>query len=164
MTNDPILDAFLNRQADDGMALARASGILDVFPSDDTPPSRFIARYRARTLVVEADSVGEGLLDIVVGIHFDRNYLRRVDPFRVLTFVSPPRVFHPNIRPPFICLGPITPGTGLADLLYRVYDVVTFHKMTPLEDDALNARACAWTRRHRHRFPVDPRPLKRTRS
>ena len=54
----------------------------------------------------------------------------------------------------------MTPGTSLVDLLYQAYEVLTYQKFTSREDDALNAVACAWARKHMDRFPVDSRPLK----
>lgn len=70
-------------------------------------------------------------------------------------------MWHPNIRAPFVCIGPVVPGTGLVDLVHRLFDVITFKNVTMREDNALNKEACLWARRHIDLFPVDRRPLKR---
>ena len=70
-------------------------------------------------------------------------------------------VFHPNIKAPFICVGKLSPGTLLVDILYQCFEIISYNKVTMREDDALNGAACAWARSNQHRFPVDPRALKR---
>ena len=97
-----------------------------------------------------------------VGIWFPSDYLRRAEPWEVLTWLGPRRVFHPNIsdRMPVICVGRLAPGTWLVDLLYQVFEIISYQKVTMREDDALNPAACAWARENQHRFPVDRRPLK----
>ena len=98
-----------------------------------------------------------------VGIHFPSDYLRRADPRTVLTWLSPREVFHPNIRPEvgLICSGHIQPGSGLVDLLYRLFEIITYRRVTMREDDALNWEACQWARGNTTLFPVDSRSLKR---
>ena len=64
-------------------------------------------------------------------------------------------------RAPVVCVGRLSPGTELVDLLFQLFEMITWRKVTMREDDALNATACVWARSHRDRFPVDTRPLKR---
>jgi hypothetical protein len=45
----------------------------------------------------------------------------------------------------------------LLSLLQQLYQMITWQRFTPREDDALNREACAWARKNMHRFPVDPR-------
>lgn len=159
---DRILDGFLARQRQEGLALAAQSDLLSLQPIDDAS-DRYLAEFRCTGLVergpgdvVEADR-------FLVGIHFPSSYLREVNPFRVLTWLAPRQVWHPNISAthPLICVGRLAPGTGLVDILYQVFEIVTWNKVTMREDDALNLAACQWARQHRDRFPVDRRPLKR---
>lgn len=170
--NDPVLSAFLTRQYEEGMALARESDILDLEPFPlrgasasicSGPPDRYLATLRSKGLVIdEANQVREAGL-FKIGIHFPEDYLRRVEPFRVLTLLFPWNVFHPNVSPcgPFICAGRIGPGTGLVELAYQSFEIFSYQRVTMKEDDALNPAACAWARKNQHRFPIDPRPLKR---
>ena len=88
-----------------------------------------------------------------MGIWFPADYLRRVEPFEVLTYLGPREVFHPNIKAPFICVGRLVPGTPLVDILHQCSEIITYNKVTMREDDALNQDACAWARR-RARGPV----------
>ena len=160
---DRVLAAFLERQRDDGMALAAASDLLDLLPLGAEPPQRYLAGFSCKGLVqAEGGEIVEAE-HFVVGIWFPDDYLRRVDPFTVITWLEPRRIFHPNISnvAPFMCLGHIVPGTPLVELVYRCFEVITYGRVTMREDDALNREACGWARRNQDRFPVDRRPLKR---
>ena len=160
---DRVLAAFLGRQFEEGMALAAASDLLKLVPVDGPLRQRYLAEFRC-TGLVQADSGEIVEADrFLLGIWFPEHYLHEADPFTVLTWLDPLRIFHPNIsnRAPFICIGWLTPGTPLVDLLYRCFEIITYNRVTMREDDALNKEACAWARRNQHRFPVDPRPLKR---
>lgn len=158
---DKIFEAFLRRQYQEGMALAAASDLLDLIPLDGPPPQHYLARLCCKGLVrtdagqvVEADR-------FEAGIWFPDDYLRQADPFKILKWFGPRRFFHPNARAPFICVGRLTPGTSLVDILYQLFEIISYNKVTMREDDALNKDACAWARRNQRLFPIDPRPLKR---
>jgi len=156
---DPILRAFLERQAEEGTALARASDILDL---DCLPTGQhFLAHLNCRGLVKGQDNVVREADGFHVAIFFGAGYLRAVNPVEVLTLLGPPNTFHPNVGGPFICVGRIAPGMPLVDLVYQVYEILSYQRLTPREDDALNKEACRWARANQHRFPIDRRPLKR---
>jgi hypothetical protein len=161
MHADPIFDAFLIRQAEEGLALARSSDILQL----ECLPTRqhFVAHFNCRGLVRNADSDVQETDLFQTGIFFNADYLRTVNPFEALTMFGPPNTWHPNVAfgAPFICVGKISPGMPLVDLLYQVYEILTWQKATVREDDALNKDACRWARANQHRFPTDTRPLKR---
>ena len=161
---DRILAAFLRKQHDEAMALAEASDLLHLAPlgrSEGDPPDRYIAQFYCSGFVKGNQAPVTVADAFAVGISFPQDYLVRADPFSILTWFEPLTVFHPNIRPPFVCVGRIAPGTPLVDLLYQVFEIITYTKVTMREDDALNKEACAWARQNLHRFPVDRRPLKR---
>jgi hypothetical protein len=162
---DAIFHAFLRRQEEEGRALACESDLVGIAPVSrpaDGPPDRFLVRFICRGLVKEGDSVVDAS-DFGVGIWFPDDYLRTADAFRVLTWLGPRNVWHPNIsaRAPAICVGRVAPGTGLVDLVYQCWEIITWNKVTMREDDALNQEACQWARAHLARLPVDTRPLKR---
>jgi hypothetical protein len=161
---DKVFEAFLRRQRDEGLALARESDLFELLPLDfaDGLADRFIVRFRCKGLVRDAGGVvGETSL-FEVGIWFPETYLRCPHPPDVvLCWFGPHHVFHPNIRPPFICVGEIAPATRLVDLLYQVFEMITYTKFNCAS--ALNAEAAAWARDHLAGFPVDRRPLKRRR-
>ncbi len=177
---DKVYGGFLRTQFDQGMVLAGESDLLDLLPveviagfsrgsaaHDDQADHPLFCRYLAhfsctglvrtdRGEIVEAN-------DFAVGIWFPSDYARRANPFQVLTWLGPQQIFHPNIAAdaPFICIGRLTPGTPLVDIIYQCFEIITYQKVTMREDDALNKAACAWARRNQSRFPVDRRPLKR---
>jgi hypothetical protein len=159
--SDAVYDAFLRQQQEEGLALARQSRLLDLVPFGD-PADRYLARFTCRGLVrtpagavVEAEEFG-------VGIWFPNDYVRRAHPFQVLTWMGPRNVWHPNISDtqPLICVGRLVPGTGLVDLLYQCWELITWNRATINENDALNHAACQWARNNADRVPVDRRPLK----
>jgi ubiquitin-protein ligase len=160
---DKIFEAFLRRQYEQGMALARDSDLLELIALDGPPPQHYVARFRCKGLVrTDADDIVEAER-FEVGIWFPDDYLCEAEPLKVLTWFGPRRVFHPNIsdRAPVICVGRLAPGTPLVDILYQCFEIISYGKVTMREDDALNKEACAWARRNQHRFPIDSRPLKR---
>jgi hypothetical protein len=161
---DRILSAFLERQHAEASLLAASSDLLQLRPvreSGARPPEKYVARYLCTGLVKDRRGRVVEANDFSVGIWLPPDYLVRVDPLLTLTWFEPWTVFHPNIRPPYTCVGRIAPGTPLVDLLYQLFELITYTKVTMREDDALNRDACVWARQHVARFPVDRRPLKR---
>jgi hypothetical protein len=160
---DKIFEAFLRRQYEQGMALARDSDLLELIALDGPPPQHYVACFSCKGLVrTNAGDIVEAER-FELGTWFPDDYLCEANPFRVLTWFGPRRVFHPNIsdHAPLICVGRLAPGTSLVDILYQCFEIITYNKVTMREDDALNKEACAWARRNQHRLPIDSRPLKR---
>jgi hypothetical protein len=164
---DLIYDAFLQRQYQEGMALAESSDLLDLaaLPPGESAPRRYVARFSCTGLVrAEDGAITEADL-FVVGIWFPHDYLLRRPSegltFEVLRWLAPANVYHPNIsdRAPLVCIGQIGGGTTLVDILFQLHEIITFNKVNM--GDGLNAGACAWARLHQAEFPVDRRPLKR---
>jgi hypothetical protein len=158
---DKIFEAFLRRQYEEGLALAEASDLLELMPLDGPPPQHYVAQFRCKGLIRSDRAEVTEANRFDVGIWFPADYLRCAEPFQVLTWLGPHHVFHPNISPPFICIGRLTPGTALVDILYQCFEIITYNKVTMREDDALNKNACVWARNNQQRFPIDRRPLKR---
>jgi hypothetical protein len=155
---DNILKLFLEGQQGEGLALAAQSDLLELVVVD---PQHYIATFRCRGLVRNALGEVREHDRFSVGIWLPESYQRVVNPAEILTWIEPRGVWHPNIRPPLVCLGKIAPGTPLVDLLHRCFELISFQNVTMREDDALNPPACAWARRNRELFPVDSRPIKR---
>jgi hypothetical protein len=158
--NDHILESFLTKTYEQATALAAESDLFSIVPVGPKPYQRFIIRYRCKGLVREGDDVREANY-FEVGIHMPNDYLRRADPARVITWFGPREVWHPNILARYVCAGRVYPATSLTDLIYQVYEIVSWQKVTMNEFDALNIDACSWARNNPDRFPVDARPLKR---
>lgn len=159
---DRVLKAFLTRQQEEALALARESDLVALTPVG-SPADRYLVEFRCRGLVERRQGEVVEANRFLVGVVFPSTYLRSADPFHVLTWLGPRNIWHPNISAtaPVICVGRLAPGTGLVDIVYQVFEIITWNKVTMREDDALNRAACQWARQHRDRFPVDRRPLKR---
>ena len=157
---DKVLARFLERQCEAAMRFAAESDLLDV-EALDTPAQHYLARFHCRGLVRAADGSIIEAEGFDVGIWLSDDYLMEIEPLRIATWLGPPNVFHPQIRPPFMCLGHLMLGTPLVEILTQIWSVITYRKVTVREDDALNPAACAWARHNLHRFPIDKRLLKR---
>jgi hypothetical protein len=155
---DTIFGGFLEMQHRDSAALAASSDILALARLEQ---QIWLASFACCGVARESDGAIIDTDLFLVGYRFSDDYLRRADPSQVISLLEPANVFHPNIRPPFVCLGRIDPGTPLVELLFRTYDLLTWRNFTPREDDSFDRAACAWARRNLDRFPTDPRPLKR---
>ena len=167
---DRILESFLNRQKEQGLELANDSDILDLYPLDGPPPQHYIAEFHCRGLVRTGDGQIRQWDRFTVGIHLPDNYLRSVDPFAMLRWLGPPTsehrttfVWHPNIsdKAPVICVGRISPGMPLTDLLHQLYEIISFQNYCPNEYDSLNAACCSWARSNASLFPLECRALRR---
>jgi ubiquitin-protein ligase len=86
----------------------------------------------------------------VRGLHRCEIYLHLDYPRRppAITWLTP--IFHPNILGPDrnggVCIGSWSAGESLADLCWRLGDLVTYRALNPA--DALNLEASAWALRH----------------
>ncbi len=160
-SNDSIYGRFMQRQLEEGMELARSSDLLRLHIPPMSPP-HFVAEFLCNGLIREGDSDIKEASGFQVGIWFPPDYLRRADPFEMLRLFTP-NVWHPNVSRdhPLICIGRLTAGTSLVDILYQLFDILTYQKYNPNENDSLNKTACAWARESQRRFPIDRRPLKR---
>jgi hypothetical protein len=166
---DTIYTDFLERQIREATALAESSDLLNFIPApipppeSGCPPNHFIAEFRCQGLVkdgggkvVEFDRWG-------IGVRFPEDYLRsRLHVAEILSYLGPAlQPWHPNIRPPFICLH-LQPGMPLVEILFSLFDLLTWNNYAAA--DALNPEASQWARNQGHgRFPIDRRPLKRRR-
>jgi hypothetical protein len=167
---DRILENFLSSQMEEGLELAAASDIVDLLPLDGPPPQHYVAEFHCRGLVRTEDGQIRHWDHFAVGIHLPDDYLRSVDPFAVLRWLSPPSrehpttfVWHPNIsvKAPIICAGKIAPGTSLTSLLHQLYEIISYQNYTPNEYDALNRECCSWARSNASLFPLECRALRR---
>jgi hypothetical protein len=146
---------FLTTQAEAAATLTASTDLVDVTPVGSR---HYVLHYHCRGLVKDAAGVLEHD-DFVVGAFLHDGYLRRSVAAAVLRILSPLTTFHPNTTSSLMCIGTIRPGTGIAELCARAYEVLTFQSFTANEHDALNREACAWVRRNLERLPIDARPL-----
>jgi hypothetical protein len=154
---DSIRASWLETQYEESMTFSAKSTVLSVAPVAGTPPFKYIAKFDCDGLAKTTEGVTVHDRHLV-GIFFPEDYLRRsCGPGEILTWLEPQTEFHPNISPPFCCVGHISPGMSLLSLLHQLYQMITWQRFTPLEDDALNKAACRFARDHLDRFPIDSR-------
>ena len=159
---DVVRKSWLEGQLEEGMKLAATSDVLTLHPGPGVPPQEYLARFDCPTMVKERGAMPQQHMGFDVLIRFPPDYLRSVpNPALVVALLSPQSAYHPNVAPPFLCLGNIAPGTSLAELIYQIFEIMTFKKLTPSEPDALNTEACSWARNHMDLFPLTSRPLRR---
>ena len=158
---DQFLISFLEAQEAEGLAFAAQSDVLELAPvrSGLGPPDRYLAFFRARTIVRARSGGGRVAEGFHVGITFGPDWLHRAGP-EAITWLAPD-VFHPNVARPWVCLKKLAPGAGLVDLLIGLWELGTYRKVTMREDDALDRAACEWARQNMGSFPVCDRPLLR---
>jgi hypothetical protein len=155
---DRVYHAFLERQQAAGMALAEASDILTLVPMGPPPGSHYLAEFHCTGLVY-TDGEIKTWDHFLVGLAFPEDYCRRPDSRALVTLLAPQDLWHPNVRFPVICPGMMPAGTGLVDLLFQTFEILTWE--TVGLTDPLNEEACRWARNNMDRFPLDRRPLKR---
>ncbi len=160
--SDSVWKAFLERQLEAGAALAAGSDVLELHPLAEPagPPTRYLARFKCKGVLRDADgqvALADSLF--TVGISLREDHLRHVDPLKVVTWLDPPNIIHPNVSPPFVCVGHVFPGVELVDLLFSVYEMICYFNWA--SGDAVHAEAAEWARRHQHLFPIECRPLRR---
>jgi len=165
--SDPIFESFLEAQQREALELASSSDLLDVHPLDGPTARHYLAVFGCAGLVRSSAGEVTTANRFVVGIFLPPDYLRRAEPAEVLTWLSPAEIWHPNVdgRRGLVCPGPLAPGTRLHDLLFQLFEIVTWHRATLHEANALCWDACRWARaQDPGRFPVDRRPLRRLRA
>lgn len=160
--NDPVLQSFLAEQYAEGRKLSAASDVLELLPLGNgvDPPDRYLAKFACKGVLRDPDgtiSIRQG--EFVVGIAFPSQYLRHAEPLQIVTWLGPDNFFHPNVTPPWVCIGRIPPGTGLVDLLFQTFEIITYHNWAA--HDYVHADAANWARHNQHLFPVDSRTLVR---
>jgi hypothetical protein len=155
-----IIDARFEAEKEAALQLAADSDILDLTAFGRR---KFIATLRCTTFIGNPAEGPIGTTDrVVVGIRLPEDYLSRPpNPAHLLTCLEPLDLWHPNVAPPFICIGHVRAGESLIDIIYRTFEVVSFQNYATLEHDCLRREACAWARKNAQLFPADARPLKR---
>jgi hypothetical protein len=172
MLYDSILSEFLHRNYAEARALAAQSAVLTVCspPGQPLPTHILCAFHGIPYLRKRSDSTVETVPDgeILVGVHFPPDYLRSTDRalyLKLISLLSPPSFFHPNVHAPVLCPGvQLTPGLPLVALLWHIFDIVSYRNLTLDERNALDHQACRYLRQHPEVLAqLRPPPLRRRR-
>jgi hypothetical protein len=157
---DQVYERFLEENWRNAKELADASDILELVPFGNPRPRAVVAQFNAACYIKTSSGI-HVRKGFTIGFRWPEHYLSVALPWEVMHFLAPAAVYHPNIRPPAICLGggALRPGTELRELLFRTYELVTYQRRSN-PADPLNPEACAWVRRNWPVKPADTRPLK----
>src|SRR5439155_22133526 len=103
--------------------------ILELVPCGSPRPRAVVAQFNASCYIKTSSGI-HVRKGFTVGFRWPENYLSLALPWEVMHFLTPPNIYHPNIRPPTICLGgaALRPGAELRELLFRTYALVTYQR------------------------------------
>jgi len=158
---DPIFRGFLEAQLQAGMSLAQESDILDLAPLAPFPPQRYLARFKCASLAGKSATTLRPVSEILVGIRFPHDYLRKeVNTVDVIEVLDPVDLWHSNVHPQkrVVCIGHWAPGTPLTDLMHQLYEIFSWQKKNTVH--GLNPLAMEWALQHADELPLDRRPLR----
>jgi len=155
-----LRDAFIQGLLTRGRRTAPRAPQLATPTAGDAPPSRYKIHLFCNGLVQMRDGTVAPANRFVVGVSLPPDYLRCAEAPRTLSLLEPVGAFHPNVAFPFICLD-LAPGTGIVAIAYALFALFSYQKVQL--NHGLNPVAAAYARqeKHRKRFPIDRRPLKR---
>jgi hypothetical protein len=155
---DAVMSDFLVNVRDELRQRLRPGSLLDAADLGTSLPWLWRLTFATRGLARGADGALRSVDSHVVVVRFPPDYLRRVNRFEVLHLLEPVDVFHPNLRPPHVCLE-VYPGEPLVEVCEGLHALFSWRLRQLAETDALNPEACAWGRAHLADLPVDDRPL-----
>ncbi|MFQ6114402.1 MAG: hypothetical protein ACE5NG_10010 [bacterium] len=153
---DKIYLRFLENSFEKAKQLEAESDILTIEGKRGNPPYNFLLKFEPIHHLIQNIDNGQIQLTegpVFVDIYFPEDYLRSLDPDFYLKVVGilNPEFFHPNVKMllGYVCLGhDFLPGTPLSDLIYHLYDIITYHNTTVDERDAFNPAACRYLREY----------------
>ena len=100
-SHDRVLNLFLERQREEGMALAADSDLVELTPLGSRPATAtYLAHFHCKGLVRGDDGVVREADHFEVGYWFSREYLRYVDERKAVSWLHPLEIYHPNVNPP----------------------------------------------------------------
>lgn len=161
---DGIFKSFLEDGLRRAMEIASESDILEVIPHPSYSPSLlYLLVFNDVAYLRDSGdnniNVSRGI--VCVEIRFPLDYLRSTDSnlyLKTATILDPssllhpdPYLFHPNYDPVSgcICLGAdFLPGTPLNNLIFHIYDIISYSNYSTDERNGLNAVACRYLRDH----------------
>lgn len=172
--HDKILHRFLQNSFLETKELEKNSDVFSIISWNDDPPSQFFLAFKDINYLsknVQKNEVRLTKSPVFVNVFFPPDYLRSMDPNLNLKIVRILNAdfFHPNIKQPlgFICLGHnFLHGSSMCDIIFHIYDIVTYQNITVEERDALNPEACRYCRANPgilqklHNQPLRRRKLK----
>lgn len=118
------------------------------------PPEKYLVMFRCKGLAMlpseEIIIIHEHLLEIVLGLDY---------PIRPPIFIWNTPIWHPNIKPPYLCPEgrPYAIGTTIDQICLMAGQMVQYRNYNT--ENPLNREAAAWAVENVDRFPIDTRGL-----
>lgn len=131
--------------------LVRESSLIS-FDVRGNLPEQYMVRYRCTGLgSKQGDEINEHRVHITLGIDY---------PERPPTILWQTPIFHPNIKPPYVCiLGEAwKPKKLLDELVLQMGEMIQYKNYNV--HDPLDRDAAEWVRKNPRSFPVDHRELR----
>jgi hypothetical protein len=149
---DRIFRTFLENTAADAAELQKRSDVVALDPLPPQPPSRYSCAFRVPYLRRQPSGIVEIVEGpVLCGISFPDDYLRSADPslYVKLASVLNSGFLHPNVLLGSVCLGSrFAPGTPIGELVWELFEIVTYRNCTVDERNALNPEACRLLREY----------------
>ena len=143
---DSVFRLFLENTHAEATEFAARSDVLKIVPVGEFPPSTYACNFHVQYL----ERLSGGTVEIHPGpvrcvIHFPSDYLFSTDPkfyMRVASVITPNFV-HPNVVRGIVCLGGgFAAGTPISELIWLLFQIVSYRNCTLDERNAMNAEAC----------------------
>src|SRR5581483_1686564 len=155
---DEVMTDFLRNSRDEFLARCSRGGLIEYADLGLREPWLWRLTFRTHGLARDEGGEVQPIDRHTVAVRFLPDYLRQVNQFQTLALMEPMSAFHPNLRPPAICLH-VYPGMPLIEIAEALHSLFSWRLRQLAENDALNVDACAWGRAHLDELPVDTRPL-----
>jgi ubiquitin-protein ligase len=156
----PLMSAPLLRRLEKeyrDLQLLREQSSMFTFSATGAPPAQYRVDLSCGGLCIvgsDAHIINAHRFDVVIGEEF---------PFVApqIKWLSP--IFHPNIKPPYVCLGDHWyPGWSIAEMCVAICEMVQYKRFNIY--DPLQPAAAHWLRQLMEAspdaIPVDPRPVR----
>lgn len=155
---DDVMTDFLRNMRDEFVARCAQGGLLEYASLGLREPWLWRLTFHTRGLARGIDGAIRPVERHVVAVRFLPDYLRHLNKFQMLALMEPRDVFHPNLKPPAICLN-LYPGMTLLEIAESLHRLFAWQVRQLAEIDAFNPDACVWGRSHLDELPTDTRRL-----
>ena len=143
---DDVFRLFLENTHAEALEFAARSDVLQIRPEKSDPPYIYYCEFQASFL----GRLPDGTVGIQPGpvrclIRFPSDYLLSLEPrlYMRVASVLTPNFVHPNVFGGVVCLGDgFGPGTPISEVIWLLFQIVSYRNCTLDERNAMNAEAC----------------------
>ena len=140
--------------------LERNSAVLHVLETQELAAElRMLVLFDTATLVRPPDGVVRCQGPVAVGCRYHQRFLSEVPmPWEIVSILSPPFVFHPNINSAgALCLGHPPPAVRLQEIMHMTWAALVFNLRDDVNQETSGPKpqAASFVRANQHRFPLN---------